>query len=189
MACHLHLPGTHSAEYLRAFAADLQGSLFVYLCPVGSSSSNLSSCVLDSGESWGSHSVSPPCAIDWIPSQGENLGAMFGLPSFVSHLSGIAVICCLVYCVLDTVVLRNLSGEFFLFWLFQMKGNLVFFLCWLEAEFQIIRFVVVVSIVQMSQHFKNHFLYWQTFRFLLDSKHFWSFPLFQKWLLLFGPKS
>ena len=105
-----------------------------------SSSSNLSSCLLDSGESRGSHSVSPPCAIDWIPSQGENLGAIFGLPSFVSHFTGIAVICCLVYHDLDTVVLCDLSGEFFFFfWLFQMKGNLVFFfLCWLEAEFQII---------------------------------------------------
>ena len=122
MACHLHLPGTHSAEYLRAFAADLQGSLFVYFCPVGSSSSNLSSCVLDSGESWGSHSVSPPCAIDWIPSQGENLGAMFGLPSFVSHLSGIAVIWCPVYHDLDTVVLCNLSRELFFFLVVSDEG-------------------------------------------------------------------
>ena len=111
MACHLYLPETHSAEYLRAFSADLQGSLFKYFsfflvfCLVSSSSSSLSSCLLDSGKSRGSHSISPPCAIDWKLSQGENLGAMFGLPSFVSHLSGIAVICCLVYSVLETVVL------------------------------------------------------------------------------------
>ena len=89
---------------------------------MGSSSSNLSSCLLDSEESRGSHSVSPPCAIDWIPSQGENLGAMFGLPSIVSYLSGIAVICCLVYHDLDTVVLCDLSGEFFFFLVVSDEG-------------------------------------------------------------------